>query len=75
MRYADSMCIMNAYGCLRRICTESGSSTSTECTDSRNDLKLDRVAGSMMRSIVNFTAAASTLVPSWNRTSFLSLNV
>ena len=36
---------------------------------------LDFVAGSMMRSMLNLTAAASTLVPSWKRTFFLSLNV
>ena len=75
MRYAASMCSMNAYGCLSLICTVWGSITSTECTASRNDRMLDRVAGSMSRSTVNLTAAASTLVPSWKRTFFLSLNV
>jgi hypothetical protein len=29
----------------------------------------------MRRSMLNFTAAASTGVPSWKRTFFLSLNV
>ena len=36
---------------------------------------LDRFAGSNTKSNVNLTAAASTLLPSWNRTFFLSLNV
>ena len=75
MRYVASMCIMNAYGCFSRICTVYGSTTSTACTGSRNVRILDRVAGSMMRSMLNFTAAAVTLVPSWKRTFFLSLNV
>src|SRR6185436_12055190 len=46
IRYAASMCNMNAYGCLSLICTVWGSITSTECTASRNDRMLDRVAGS-----------------------------
>ena len=75
MRYAASMCIMNAYGYFRRICTEYGSSTSAECTGARNDRMLDRVAGSRCRSSVNLTTEASTLVPSWKRISFRSLNV
>ena len=33
------------------------------------------VAGSISRSMLNLTAAASTGVPSWNRTFFLSLKV
>jgi hypothetical protein len=36
---------------------------------------LDRVAGSTSRSMVNFTEAASTFVPSWKRTFVLRLNV
>ena len=52
-----------------------GSSTSTECTGARNVRMLDRVAGSRCRSMVNLTTEASTLVPSWKRTSFRSLNV
>jgi hypothetical protein len=35
----------------------------------------DLVFGSMSRSMLNFTAAASTLVPSWKRALLRSLKV
>ena len=35
----------------------------------------DLVAGSIMRSMLNLTAAASTAVPSWKSTFFRSLKV
>ena len=69
------MCSMNAYGCLSRICTVYGIEHLDRVHRRQNVRMLDRVAGSRRRSRVNLTTAASTLVPSWKRTFFLSLNV
>jgi hypothetical protein len=58
-----------------RICTVCGSSTSVLWIESKNARMPDLVAGSISRSMLNFTAAASALVPSWKRTFLWSLKV
>ena len=65
-----------AYGVLNRTRPVASSTTSVPSYGPRSEMPVcDFVAGSTMRSNVNFTACALNGVPSWNFTSLRSLNV